>query len=547
MTKNKNFIVIIVLVINILVVWLPNQFQTTGIQEEWRYRAPFDGHITTYNDIGSDSSEEQFYTRPFYGVMNALTYIVTPDSFLSNHLLLIILLFIKGFTLYAIFKSLFPDMPLWGYLCALLLIFYPSDTGIVSFRTFHHHLAIVMVLLSIYFLIQYYQHSHRRYILMMMISQAIAGLSSETGYPVFFFVPFIILVIEKRISRRFIINTILFYVVPALTFLYSFVLIVVVETSWQRTAIGSYTIREYLRNIYNLYEYNFVTTWQNIGDYITTQATPSDLFVFLATMLVTFIGSVAITRQHNQTSIDHPLLIKLVLMVLGGGMAVLLGYTMFLPSRTHVLTHFRVYLLSSVGVAIVIGTLMVGLFYRLSQNPVKYLILVGFSIVVGLSGVFANKTHHEYLEISNQQAYLVRQITEIAPALNSNAYIVIKTQSNTILKRLSLGEIQKPVLFTPMLQYIYEDYDNIQAGVICFTGYLTCQFTPSGMNITASNFLNINLPVSYDELILFNITKQGELTLITEEDALLGYNPTRLINQDASPPRRMQTIYGDTD
>lgn len=547
MTKKPNLIVGLVLLLNILIVWLPVQFQTSGIQEEWRIRALFDGNITTYGDSGNETTDEIFYTRPVIGVLNQIAYLISPDSFLSHHLILIMLLLIKGFLLFSILRSLLPDLHLWAYLCAMLLIFYPSDPAVVSLRVIHTHLAIVMILSSIFFLIQYYQHSQRRHLILMWISQLIAGFTIEIGYPIFFFTPLIILILEKRISKRFIITTTLFYIVPAITFLYSIILILVVQISWQRTALAPYTIRDYLKNIYNLYNYNFVTSWQNITETITTQATASDIFVFGTTILTTFVGGILIVRQQNEQALTRSVLIRLGLMLLGGGFAVLLGYAMFLPSRTHVLTNYRVYLLSSVGLAIVISTLGYGLFHTLLNYKVKYLVLMGLSTFIGLSSVFANKTHHDYLEISEQQESLVRQITEIVPALNSNAYIVIKTQSNAPLKRLSLGEIQKPVLFTPMLQYIYEDYDNIQAGVICFRDYLSCQFTPSGMNIVASNFTGINLPISYDELILFNITKRGELTLITEDDSLPNYDPMRLINQEALPPRRVQTIYGDTD
>ena len=77
MTKTPTLSVIVLLALTIAIAWMPNQFQLVGIQEEWRYRAPFDGGVTTYNDIGSDSSEEQFFTRPMYGLMNALSFILS--------------------------------------------------------------------------------------------------------------------------------------------------------------------------------------------------------------------------------------------------------------------------------------------------------------------------------------------------------------------------------------------------------------------------------------------------------------------------------------
>jgi hypothetical protein len=544
MTKKQNLIVGMVLALNILIVWLPVQFQTAGIQEEWRIRALFDGNITTYGDSGNDTADEIFYTRPVIGILNQVAYLISPDSFVSHHLILIGLLLAKGVMLFLILRSLLPDFPLWGYLCALILIFYPSDPAVVSLRVIHTHLAIVMILSSIYYLIQYYQHIQRRSLILMWVSQIIAGFTIEIGYPIFFFTPLIILVLEKRISKRFIVSTILFYIVPAITFLYSIILILVVQVSWQRTALAPYTIRDYVKNIFNLYNYNFVTTWTNLFDTITTQATTNDLLVFGTTVFTTFIGGLLILRGKPKQAFNRKVMIKIGVVLLGGFIAVLLGYAMFLPSRTHVLTNYRVYLLSSIGLALVIGTLSYGMFLIASNTIIKYGILLVLSIIVGLSSVFANQTHHDYLEISEQQESIVQQLTEAVPALNKKATIVIKTQSNSIFKRINIGEMQKPVLFTPMLQYLYDDYDNIEAGVMCFTEYLSCEFTPDGLDIIATNYTGIESTIPYDQIILFNITKQGDLTIVDTDDALLNYDPAPLINSDTSPPYRLHTIYG---
>ena len=533
--------------LTILIVWLPTGFQTAGIQEEWRIRAIFDGNITTHNDIGKDTADEIFYTRPVIGALNQIAYWLSPDSFMSHHLILMGLLLAKGYVLFLLMGRLLPDFPLWGYICSLLLIFYPSDPAIVSLRVIHTHLAIVFILLSIYFLLRYFQQSERRFLLLMWICQALAGFTIEIGYPIFFFTPVLLIILEKHITKRVIITTILFYIVPAITFAYSIVLILVVSVSWQSTAIVSYTIREYLRTIFDLYQYNFITTWEDTVRYFATQANNGDYFVFVGTVIVSLIGGLAVTRLHKPLSIDRRFVVKLSLMIIGGGVAVLLGYAMFLASRTHVLTHYRVYLLSSVGTAIVIGSILYGLFHSLSQYSIKYLVLVGFSVIVGLSSVTANKFHHDYWKISEQQESIVRQVVDVVPALNEQAYIVIKTESNAILSNIQLGELQKTVLITPMFQYIYNDYEYIQTVVLCFTDYMTCIFESDSMDIQASNFLGFNLPIDYNQVILFDISRQGEITFIEQDESMIRYDPTRLIAVDESQPTRIQSIYGDSE
>lgn len=543
MTKKHTLIVGLVLALNILIVWLPVQFQTAGIQEEWRIRAVFDGNITTYGDSGNDTADEIFYTRPIIGILNHFAYVITPDSFVSHHLILIGLLLAKGMMLYLILSRILPDFPLLGYLCALLLIFYPSDPAVVSLRVIHTHLAIVMILSSIFCLIQYYQQHQRRYLIGMWISQVIAGFTIEIGYPLFFFTPVIILIMEQRLSKRFITTMILFYIVPAISFLYSIIQILVVQISWQRTALAPYTIRDYAKNIINLYNYNFVTAWQNIVEALTANATTTDLIVLGATVLTTFIGGLLMMHSQPKHQLSRTLWIRLGVVLLTGFFAVLLGYAMFLPSRTHVLTDYRVYLLSSIGLAIVVGTLGYTLFLTVSKIIIQYIVLLGLSGIIGLSSVFANQTHHVYLEVSEQQERIVRQITEAVPALTDNAIIVIRTQTNSIFK-LKIGEMQKPVLFTPMLQYLYDDYEQLDAGILCFTEYLACEFTPTGLDIIASNYTGIDATIPYDQIILFKITKDSELTLIEADDSLPNYDPARLINRDTSPPRRIQTVYG---
>lgn len=546
MNNRVNLIAALVLLLNIIIVWLPVQFQTTAIQEEWRIRALFDGHITTYGDSGNKTTDEIFETRPVIGVLNQLTYLLSPDSFISHHLILITTLFLKGFIVLLIFRRLLPDDRLLGYMSALLLVFYPSDPAIVSIRVIHTHLAIVFILLSIYSLIAYYQTSRWIFVGLMWMSQALAGLTIEIGYPLFFFTPLIILILEKRISRRFILLTILFYIVPAITFLYSFVLILFIKTSWQRTAIASYGIRDYVINTLNLYQYNFVSTWTNLINTIATNTTQSDQFVFVSTTAVTLVGGIFMMGKSGQQSINRKNLMKLSIVGSCGLIIVFLGYAMFLPSRTHVLTNYRVYLLSSIGVAIVIGTVIYGLHLAMNANLImRYGALIGISILIGIASIFANTTHHQYLTISDLQEKLIRQITTDVPALNDDAYIVLKTESNTRYRSGNIGEIDKPVLFTPMLQYIYADYDQLQSGIICFTAYLECVFTPDGLMLEATNFTNVETPIDYSQLIIFDIDKDANLSLIVEDNSLSGYDPMRLINTDAPPPRRVQTLYGN--
>lgn len=548
MNNRVNLIAALVLLLNIMIVWLPVQFQTTAIQEEWRIRALFDGHITTYGDSGNKTTDEIFETRPVIGVLNQLAYVISPDSFISHHLILITTLFLKGFIVFSIFRRLLPDERLLGYLSALLLVFYPSDPAIVSIRVIHTHLAIVFILLSIYSLITYYQTSRWIFVIVMWISQALAGLTIEIGYPLFFFAPLIILILEKRISRRFILLTILFYIVPAITFLYSFVLIIFIKTSWQRTAIASYGIRDYVINTFNLYQYNFVTTWTSLINTIATNTTRSDQLVFVSTTAVTLVGGIFMISKSDQQAINRKNLMKLGLVGFGGMIIVFLGYAMFLPSRTHVLTNYRVYLLSSIGVAIVISTVIYGLHLALNPHRImKYIAVIGFSILIGMASIFANTTHHQYLTISDLQERLIRQITTAVPALNDDASIVLKTESNTRYRGGNIGEIDKPVLFTPMLQYIYVDYDRLQSGIICFTTYLECVFTTDGLMLEATNFTNVETPIDYSKVIIFDIDKDANLSLIEADETLSGYDPMRLINTDAPPPPRIQTLYGNSE
>ncbi|GEM_PF-7026217 len=545
MTKTPTLSVIVLLALTIAIAWIPNQFQLVGIQEEWRYRAPFDGGVTTYNDIGSDSSEEQFFTRPMYGLMNALSFIMFPESFIGHHVILITLLLVKGIAMFLVFLALFPQQPLWGFFCAFLLIFYPSDAGIISFRTFHHHLTIVGILFSIYFFVRYYQSSKRRDLFLMGLSQLVAALSAETGYPVFFMVPITILLLEKQFSRRFFKLTTFYYIIPAITFAYSIYLILGVQTSWQSTALTSYTVRDYLRNIYRLYEHNFFHAWRDIVTYFTSEATQGDVFVFVATVLTAWLGAIWIMRQSKTDAQPTPSIRTYIIVIGLAGIAVLAGYGMFLVSRTHVLTDFRVYLLSSIGLATVFGTVVYALYIFINHPIGQYIVLFGFSVLVGLSAVFANKTHNEFLDISNTHENMIRQITDAVPALSEPAFIVIKTSLNEVNYRANIAEIQKPVLFTPMLQVVYNDYEQILGGIICFKEYLTCDFlSPDGMDIQASNFLNLELPIPYDQMILFNITKDEEFVLITEDETLPGYNPMALIDSDSDPPLRVMSIYG---
>jgi hypothetical protein len=130
--------------LTLVLLWLPFGFGAGGLIEEW-------GLLGLFNTYGPlplawiDGPLAPHSVRPLMPFTFLLGYLFSPDSFVAWHLLMIAALLVKGtagaYLGYKVSKS-----PRWAAICGPLILLYPADTMVLSFRSLHINWAMALVL-----------------------------------------------------------------------------------------------------------------------------------------------------------------------------------------------------------------------------------------------------------------------------------------------------------------------------------------------------------------------------------------------------------------
>lgn len=130
--------------LTLVLLWLPFGFGMGGLIEEW-------GLLGLFNTHGPlavawiDGPLALHAVRPLMPFTFLLGYLLSPDSFVAWHLLMIASLLLKG-SAAAYLGYKVTASPRWGAICGPLVLLYPADTMVLSFRSLHIDWALALVL-----------------------------------------------------------------------------------------------------------------------------------------------------------------------------------------------------------------------------------------------------------------------------------------------------------------------------------------------------------------------------------------------------------------
>jgi hypothetical protein len=133
-------------VIVVLLIWLPFGFQLGGLIEEWGVLGLFTQH-GVFLFAGPHSPLPTHRLRPFTVLPHALGFILNPDSFVWWHVLLMFSLVVKAFCASCMLWWTTRSRR-WAILFGMLLVLYPADTMQLAFRSLHIDLSLSLILLA---------------------------------------------------------------------------------------------------------------------------------------------------------------------------------------------------------------------------------------------------------------------------------------------------------------------------------------------------------------------------------------------------------------
>lgn len=543
-----------IIVIFVAALWLPFGLKTTGLMEEWLSYNSYERGTPTDRDEPVDfvTLTGQHRLRPLQDTTTALAHWLTPDSFLGLNLVHMVSIMLKGVALYLVLTQLVPRQRLFALTAALLLVVYPADEGIFTFRAVHIHGAVACYLLGVYFLLRAWERPRWPTLLLMCLMVVVSIFIYEVGYPLVVFTPLILFARRGTADfrKRFLRFGLAWYIAPLLTLLYT-ALTLASGPTYQTWVVQHSGINEgsivvvWAQAIWNAYVQHFAGGWLDALGRLLSNPT----FTLLAALLT----AAALGVGWWSASADQPAGRRVHAGLIVVGLAVIvLGYALFLLTPYRELK-WRVFLYSSVGGALCAASLAALIAGR---SRLIYALVGGGLLFVAAVGAFHQ--HQYYVGLAETQQRLLRGVVTAVPQPDPQVPVVVVDETGLYRDNWTLGA---SYLLTTSLQYVYANYD-VQFVLCAYdaNGKFAvlpelreqCHFTADGVSVTQDGQPTATYP--YTQIVVLRHTADATTLLPSIPAAYLpagvtasGYAPQSLLVWDAAPPRRFATLFSIAD
>ena len=579
----------IVIICMISMLWIPHKFNIPAWSDDWVWISIADQHGLKFPQD----------PRPFAQVPSYIGYMITPDSFLGINLVLAVLLILKSSAMYLLLRQLFKDNPAFAFIGAVLVSLYPGDIANFEMMTAYIHLNIVAVLVALNLLIVLWKLSSPNGFSLRQnalpwwgafIGMSLAlGLIYEVSYPIILASPLLLLWLEKKLTQKVIVVALLWYVMPIILLLR--ILLLAFSTpdflAYQTGAIATNNnLSSILSSLWIIYSRMFWSSWA-----YTIPTAPqglSDPLTYIS--LITFVVSAVMIWLHLRTAKLDAAWRTTFLILIAGVVIFFLGFALYIPSKFRD-SDFRTLLVSFMGssisaVAVVwifanfhkipravisLSLVILGivLFHAtdrftsiivialaigfLLEKRVRVAILGATLISLAMSysvGLVNNMATREQADYQHQ---MLESITTAAPRFSPNTVVLLTAPSGENKPFQMLDQWRWDVL-TFMLQYVYHDSTiygypcDMTDGKFGYYG-MDCHLKKDYAEIDRGSGTE-PLKIPYDQIVIFDYQGQRDYRLLQQipssylaNGQVTEYDPLKLIDQNATPPNRVQTIY----
>lgn len=513
-----------------------------GIQEEWRNRAYVEDSLGGWHNV-------EVQSRPGKVLPIAVAHYLTPDSYVGYNLLHAGLIFGKGVLLFLLLRRLAPGGDVVAALTAMLLVVFPADEGILTTRSTPIHMASLLYLLALYTLLLYWIRPKVWKLLVVWLSLAVSLLTYEVSYPLVFFSPLLLVWLQKGVSRRVVRVSLMWYAIPALTFVRSLEHLFFRPSSMQGNLLDAGmqgsgligAIPEMLDSVWLAYARHFVIGWR-IG---LEQLTDNPLYLALGVItlgIAAFTGFVVYRQiDVNRSVPTSGFLRQCLLFAVVGIVFIGLAILIYLPTSRRY-EDWRVYYFSSIGGAVATGMIVLTLSFVLSRRWMYWIFGAVMCLLIGLGTVRLLHQHQFFYDVAADEQYILGKIIRDVPQLTESAvFLVIAPPDEAPLE--AFGRLDRAVTFRAALSFIYQNYNNVFDAAICYSFWNDCDF---GEDVLLLNAVN---QYTYDQVLIFQASAKTGLTLLDEFPPYLldvppdNYDPNRLIAHKAELPVRVHTLF----
>ncbi|MBI1279666.1 MAG: hypothetical protein GC179_16175 [Anaerolineaceae bacterium] len=537
------------LVMLALLLWLPFGLHIGFYADDW----------TTMRDIQAGNFITES-VRPFEVVSWYVAYHLNPTNlFVGLNLLVMLLIMGKGIVSYWLLSDL-QFNKLYAFGTAALLVVYPADAGVFYLGALSIHSSILTYLLAVWLLVRFWKSGHRwLWILIIPISVLCAGIY-EGIYPLILLAPLVLVYLQGGISRRVVITSLMWFVVPILMGLRVIsILFLNNSTNTYQSFLfaDDHSLGAILGSIWRANRYSLADSWisaalqtfayqgwsgfRNLFNSMSQN--PYTLFA-LAAAGVVIATSLVLIRLPQKTSLSRRRLILILLIS-----PVLLSFGFLLYSLTNLRDlNLRTLLHASLGAALFVSTLLWLVAGILRKQAIIY--AIGLTALV-MMAINSQLIQHQNKVITGQsQVPFMQTLVRAMPQVESDSLVVIVDETP---ERELENLFHISYYFDAPVKIIYSD-PNLEA-VICYFGDTkawgpfeeTCRFQADQFQWLLNG--QPTWTSSYNRLVVFRYEADKTLHLETDiaqyidsDEAKRLYAPDKLINMNGALPVRAQTM-----
>lgn len=530
--RYADFLVCMAFLVFLVLLFLPDGFDSIGHWETWNYRAYLEGQF-------SWNVSYELTTRFWVAVPHLLATIISPDSFVGFHLAHLVIIWGKLVLLYGILRKL-KFSRLYAFLATMLFMVYPVNSALLSLRSLPNQFSIMSLLAAGYLILDYRDNQSRLRLLGIWLSLIFNVVTNETAYVIILVAPIIWIWTCRRAAWKNANLTLIWYLFPLCKVAHLLVLSALNLNFYNSSVVeGSARIDggaagSLVERLVGIYRHTFVEAWREaLLVFDESPWLPQSLLLLVVVAAVGWYLKRSNDNRRMQT-FDQARLALL------GGIAFVIpavGVLIWLDQYSGDL--WRTYFYVPIGAAVAFISLIM-----LVTSPIKRSRLRRILVLVICLGLIFPATARlfgqrgRFVASARAKAEMLNDLMRLIPAIEADTRILLTTDMTE--DQLNGSDIYEFLysndLDNAMLYVLYGNGVPVQS-TFCLTAEVCSTFGGEETMFTSPN----ELP---PRTLVIEISRDLSVKLIGDPAAYFGlsidvsYDHSRLYSSDAPLPRR---------
>jgi len=447
----------------VTLLWLPYGFDRGPALDIWRVMT-LGGNL--YYQSSPPATLLDLVTTRFVPMWQwLLGNMLTPESFVGYNLLLAGTIALLGVVFFGVIKTLLPGYQGLAFLAAVLAILNSTDDWYFTIENVHIEILILEFFLAVYLLLIYWRYPSRLLFLFIIALQISIAGNYDSFYPLFLAVPLLLLWQDRRITRRWIITSLLWCLFPLIRFAGFVYATFIAKTHYAssmvndsiplQTALGS-RFFDSLAFVYKMtLGFGYQEGLKQVVETFRGGVPPLHLILSL---VIALGAAAAYWFAFRKQSPEQPLQPRRWMVWLTGSfLFIYFGYMMYFPSPLG-LINYRSLLIACPLAAILITGLVWIIDSFLKTKTIFFTIIM--SVLIGLSALYSYENIRNTFNASVEQVNYVKLIAAQAPQVEDETVILIYTDPQNLSNIMLQGFFPNTVDLiydNPTLQAMWTD------------------------------------------------------------------------------------------